>query len=222
VTTADGEPHRGSHVLVTVPLGVLKAGTIRFDPPLSAARCAVIERLGFGQFEKDALRFERPFWTDAGFPHLLPLPHDGHPSIPVLIGLDRFLGDPVIVAFAFGSRVGLLADGSAAEATLRVLDVLRRAIGGPVPEPIAAIRTSWGADPFSRGAYGFIGRGSQPSDLDELGRPVGGRLLFAGEATGHARVGFADGGLTTGIREAKRLLDASAVELGQLLGSARQ
>ena len=43
--------------------------------------------------------------------------------------------------------------------------------------------------------------------------PVGGRVLFAGEHTQSARVGYADGAMTSGIREAKRLLGASAVTL---------
>jgi monoamine oxidase len=215
VTLAGGEIEPGSHVLVTVPLGVLKADSIAFDPPLPAPRRAAIDRLGFGRFEKVALRFDRPFWTEAGLPHLIPLPHDQRPSIPFLIGLDRILGEPVIVAFAFGSRAGLLSDPPLSEAIDRVLELLAAATGTPVPAPTAAIRTGWGADPYSRGAYAFVRRGADPDDLDELGRPIGGRLLFAGEATGHARVGYADGALTSGIREAKRLLGTPHVELGR-------
>ena len=55
--------------------------------------------------------------------------------------------------------------------------------------------------------------GSSNADLDLLGTPVGGRLLFAGEHTQSARVGYADGAMTSGIREAKRLLGVSAVTL---------
>ena len=51
------------------------------------------------------------------------------------------------------------------------------------------------------------------TDLDLLGTPVAGRILFAGEHTQSARVGYADGAMTSGIREAKRLLGASAVTL---------
>ena len=36
------------YVVVTVPLGVLKEGTIRFDPPLPPDKLAAIQRLGFG------------------------------------------------------------------------------------------------------------------------------------------------------------------------------
>ncbi|WP_333894394.1 flavin monoamine oxidase family protein [Mycolicibacterium gadium] len=51
--------------IVTIPLGVLKAGTIAFDPPLPEAKRAAIERLGFGLLDKVVLKFDEPFWPDA-------------------------------------------------------------------------------------------------------------------------------------------------------------
>jgi monoamine oxidase len=41
--------------------------------------------------------------------------------------------------------------------------------------------------------------------------PVGGRLLFAGEATTPARFAFTDGAVLSGIREAKRLLQEPSI-----------
>ena len=45
---------------------------------------------------------------------------------------------------------------------------------------------------------------------------MAGRLLFAGEHTQSARLGYADGAMTSGIREAKRLLGSPDVTLGRL------
>ena len=86
--------------------------------------------------------------------------------------------------------------------------------GRPCPEPTAVAVTSWGTDPYSRGSYSHISPGSSPADADLLGEPVGGRLLFAGEHTQSARLAYADGALTSGIREAKRLLGQPSVRLG--------
>ena len=58
--------------------------------------------------------------------------------------------------------------------------------------------------------------GASNADLDLLGTPVAGRLLFAGEHTQSARLGYADGAMTSGIREAKRLLGTTAVTLGRV------
>ncbi len=80
--------------------------------------------------------------------------------------------------------------------------------------------TSWGTDPYTSGAYTHIPPEASPADADLLGEPVGGRLLFAGEHTQSARLAYADGAMTSGIREAKRLLGQSAVHLGPA-GSAR-
>ena len=71
VLSVDGMTEAGSHVLVAVPLGVLKRGAPRFSPALLPDRLAAIGRLGFGQFEKVALRFDEPFWREAGLPHLM-------------------------------------------------------------------------------------------------------------------------------------------------------
>ena len=50
-TCADGSVETGSHVIVTVPLGVLKRGSPRFDPPLPAPMMRAVEKLGFGRYE---------------------------------------------------------------------------------------------------------------------------------------------------------------------------
>ena len=69
------------------------------------------------------------------------------------------------------------------------------------------------ADPWTGGAYTHIPPGASPADADLLGEPVGGRLLFAGEHTQSARLAYTDGALTSGIREAKRLLGTPAVRI---------
>jgi len=83
-------------------------------------------------------------------------------------------------------------------------------------EPVEVAVTAWADDPFAAGAYTHVPVGSTNADLDLLGEPVAGRLLFAGEHTQAARVGYADGAMSSGIREAKRLLGSAAVTLGRV------
>ena len=94
--------------------------------------------------------------------------------------------------------------------------MLAGALGAACPEPVAVAVTGWTNDPFTLGAYTHVPPGSSNADVDLLGTPVGGRLFFAGEHTQSARLGYADGAMTSGIREAKRVLGTSAVELGRL------
>ena len=220
VRGADGSSEEGSHVVVTVPLGVLKRGAPRFSPALPPDRLAAIGRLGFGRFEKVALRFDEPFWRAAGFPHLMVFPRDPGEWMVWVMGLDAFGAGPVLVFFVFHSAAGRLlgAGRDGAGRTVRRRPLGPRPAGRgdrpPVPEPTAVAVTSWGTDPYAGGAYTHIPPGASPADADLLGEPVGGRLLFAGEHTQSARLAYADGALTSGIREAKRLLGQPSVHLG--------
>jgi len=139
-------------------------------------------------------------------------------------GLDAFGAkgtvpvSPVLVFFIFHSAAGRLLgagldDASRDDAVRWALGQLAEAIGTPCPEPTAVAVTSWGTDPYSCGSYSHIPPGSSPADADLLGEPVGGRLLFAGEHTQSACLAYADGALTSGIREAKRLLGQPGVRL---------
>jgi len=214
VRCADGTSEAGSHVVVTVPLGVLKRGTPRFSPALPPDRLAAIGRLGFGRLEKVALRFDEPFWRAAGCPHLLILPREPRDPAIWALGLDAFGTGPVLVFFVPPSAAGRLLGASREDATRWALDMLAEATGRPCPEPKAVAVTSWASDPGSGGAYTHIPPGASPADADLLGEPVGGRLLFAGEHTQSARLAYADGAMTSGIREAKRLLGVPSVRLG--------
>jgi polyamine oxidase len=213
VVTTDGAVEEASHALVAVPLGVLKQGRPRFSPGLSADRRAAIARLGFGRFEKVALRFAEPFWREAGFPHLMVFPREPGEWMVWAVGQDAFGGGPVLLFFVFHSAAERLA-GAGPDAPVRwALGMLAETIGHPCPEPVEVAVTSWASDPWSGGSYTHIPPEASPADADLLGTPAGGRLLFAGEHTQSARLAYADGALTSGIREAKRLLGVPAVQL---------
>jgi monoamine oxidase len=117
----------------------------------------------------------------------------------------------VLTSGAFARRLGRM-DARAVEQ--RLLAVLGELFARTVPEPLALMRTRWRADPHTRGAYAYLPVGASPADFDALAEPLGGRVLFAGEATNAARFGFADGALSSGVREAKRLLGVPSVQLG--------
>jgi polyamine oxidase len=216
VRGADGTDEEGTHVVVTVPLGVLKRGAPRFSPGLPPDRLAAIGRLGFGRFEKVALRFDEPFWRAAGFPHLTIFPANPAEWVVWALGLDAFGAGPALVFFVFHSDAARLSDATGERATRWALDLLAQATGRPCPAPAAVAVTSWASDPYAGGAYTHIPPGASPADADLLGEPVGGRLLFAGEHTQSARLAYADGALTSGIREAKRLLGQPSVRLGPI------
>jgi polyamine oxidase len=214
VRSAAGPAENGSHVVVTVPLGVLKDRRPQFSPALPPDRLAAIDRLGFGRFEKVVLTFDHAFWRAAGLPHLMLFPGDPDESAIWMIGLDAFGAGPTLVFFIFHGAAGRMPDTTPDDAADWVRGMLTEAIGATCPEPAAVAMTSWAADPYSLGAYSHIPPGATPADADLLGEPLHGRLLFAGEHTQSARLVYTDGAMASGIREAKRLLQRAHVRLG--------
>ena len=190
VVTAD-------RVIVTVPLGVLKAGTLTFDPPLSEAKRAAIARLGFGVLDKVVLAFDAPFWpqkTDA-----LGLVGAQQP-VPVLVNGLSFDAGAVLVGLRGGSaarRGETLSDQQNA-------DDLRTALRAPAPT--GRLVTRWAADPYARGSYSFLAVGSSPDDQEALAEPASHRVLFAGEATQPEHFATVHGAYLSGVREAQRIL----------------
>lgn len=203
---------RGSHVLVTVPLGVLKGGGIRFAPRLPAAKRAAVRHLGYGHFEKVALAFEEPFWEAGGKTHIV---RAANPyGWPITVDLQRISGFPALVALYAGRPARNLQTAPARRKIGFALAAIQEALGGaPIPVPLAAVATAWRRNRFSRGSYSTVLPGRPLDDFDRLAEPVSGRVLFAGEATTGLRNGYSDGAMTTGIREAKRLLRAPDVQL---------
>jgi monoamine oxidase len=160
------------------------------------------------------LSFDTPFWRAADLSHTMLFPGDPREPTVWVFDHDAFGGVPALVALVFHTATGRILGATDHQAADWILGMLRDVIGTPCPAPSAVAVTAWASDPFSAGAYTHVPPGAEPGDADRLGEPVGGRLLFAGEHTQSARLGYADGALTSGIREAKRLLRRPAVQLG--------
>ena len=112
--------------IVTVPLGVLKADTIAFDPPLPAEKRAAIARMGMGVLDKLCLRFEKVFWDNATWIYLS---DSGLPrgQFNLWLNLHPYLGAPILVAFNGGSAALALSRLGDAQLVGHALDALGRA-----------------------------------------------------------------------------------------------
>jgi monoamine oxidase len=152
----------------------------------------------------------------AGLPHAMIFPRDSGAPAVWAIGLDAFGAGPVLIFQIFHSAARHVLGTAPDDAARWVLDLLADAIGRSCPAPAAVAVTSWANDRYSGGAYTHIPPGANPADADVLGEPIGGRLLFAGEHTQSTRLAYADGAMTSGIREAKRLLGQPSVRLGPI------
>jgi monoamine oxidase len=203
VETGHGD-FTAAQVVVTVPLGVLKAGAIAFEPPLPAEVADPIARLGMGVFNKVFLQFPERFWEDGVYAiRALGEPGEHWHS---WYDVSAISGRPTLLTFAagpFGRHVQTLTDD---EAAADAVAALRRLYGTAVPDPVARWITRWGEDPFSHGSYSHVAAGSSHHDHDALAGPVDGVLHFAGEATWGEEPATVGGAYASGARAAERVL----------------
>jgi hypothetical protein len=62
VKTKSGETYTASHVICTIPLTVLKTGSVAFDPPLPQDRLKLMERTSVGILNKILLVYANVWW----------------------------------------------------------------------------------------------------------------------------------------------------------------
>lgn len=190
--------------IVTVPLGVLKAGAIVFEPALPLDVAGPIERLGMGVFNKVFLQFPERFWEDDVYAiRALGEPGEHWHS---WYDVSTISGRPTLLTFAagpFGRRMQGRSDDEIAHS---VMAALRRLYGQGIPLPSARWITRWGEDPYALGSYSHLPTGSSHDDHDALSGPVDDVLHFAGEATWGAEPATVGGAYASGVRAAERIL----------------
>ncbi|KAK1260797.1 hypothetical protein QJS04_geneDACA002150 [Acorus gramineus] len=207
VGVAGGQVYEGEMALCTVPLGVLKSGSIKFVPELPQRKLDGIKRLGFGLLNKVAMLFPHVFWgTDLDtFGHLAG-ERSRRGEFFLFYSYATVAGGPLLIALVAGEAAHNFETMSPTDAVTLVLQILRGIYepqGIDVPDPIQTVCTRWGSDPFSLGSYSHVGVGASGDDYDILAENVGdGRLFFAGEATTRRYPATMHGAFLSGLREA--------------------
>jgi monoamine oxidase len=219
-----GEPFSvaANRALISVPLGVLQAGTVEFAPT-PAAILTQARRLMMGPVLRMTLIFRSRFWALA----------DG-PQVPVEVRsrLERlsFLfthGEvpptwwtpmpdtaAMITAWIAGPKAALIEEARRSTGDENVLlelslSTLASAFGLPVADIRRLLMSwhthDWQADPYSCGAYSYAPAGAMDASA-RMTEPVEDTLYFAGEHTdtsGHW--GTVHGALRSGIRAASQI-----------------
>lgn len=199
VVTDRGE-HRAHRAVVTVSLGVLKAGAIEFVPQLPPRKLQAITSVGFNAVEKYLFVWERAFWDDVPFIFYTPERRD---VFNYFVNLNAVhLGSNALMTFAVGREAR--AAMSNAQAVDLAMTHLRDIYGSRATEPIATRNSSWTTDPFTRGAYSFTSIDTRMHHFDDLAAPVG-NVHFAGEHTHRDYFSTVHGAYLSGLRAAKEI-----------------
>jgi monoamine oxidase len=190
-------------VLVTIPVSVLQAGGITFDPPLSASKQAAIAAFRTEAATKLFYRFSEPLWDE----QLAYMMHTGLAARWWTSGYPR-PGAAVLCCYVTAKRAQQI-DAMAEAAALKVgLDELAGLLGRrDVHEKcIGATRIAWAADPYALGGYAHIPPGAAAA-RPILAQPEGDRLFFAGEATAYdTNPQTVHGAIESGWRAAREIL----------------
>jgi monoamine oxidase len=192
--------------VITLPLGVLQAGRVRFDPePVSVMQAAA--RLAIGSARRMTYRFRERFWqerapemsflfADEGMPRVwwTPSPH-------AVLQMTGWVGGP--------NALGVRSDEDFARTGLRSL---AKMFGIPESELHGLLigwhTHDWPRDPLSLGAYSYAPKGALHAS-DAMTEPMEETLFFAGEhtdTTGHW--GTVHGALRSGLRAAGQVLES--------------
>lgn len=215
---------RAHRAVITLPLGVLQAGTVAFDPA-PADILGHARRLVMGPVVRATLVFDTPFWRDLDWPPARRAERDDLQQLSFLFSRDEVPSTwwtpmpdpaPTITGWAGGPKAALIdgrtrgAGGGDALQRLH-LDALARMFGVAEVHLRSLLRSfhshDWQADVCARGAYSYAPAGAIDAS-ENMTMPVEATLFFAGEHTdvsGHW--GTVHGALRSGIRAARQLLD---------------
>ncbi|CAA2984310.1 FLOWERING LOCUS D [Olea europaea subsp. europaea] len=200
--------------LCTVPLGVLKSGSIKFVPELPQRKLDAIKRLGFGLLNKVVMLFPEVFWGPDldTFGHLTDDP-SCRGEFFLFYSYATVAGGPVLIALVAGEaalKFETMPLPDAVEKVLQILKDIYEPQGIKVPDPIQTVCTRWGTDPFCLGSYSNVAVGASGDDYDIIAESVGeGRLFFAGEATSKLYPATMHGAFLSGFREAANMANCA-------------
>ena len=205
VTLRDGEVLAADQVLVTVSIGVLRAGAIDFNPDLSAKKQAAIGAVDFPTGLKVFLKFNSDFYPDLLEYEVA----DGQMGFwDAAFGKDT--DDHVLGALILGEAAARFSAMPSEEAMVTALLAdLDQMFDGQASKAYSGdhLVVDWGNAPYVRGTW-VEGFRVKKRTVKALNEPLDGRVFFAGEACDEYHQMGVPGAMLSGIQTAGRMLEA--------------
>lgn len=214
LTAKDGATFEASKVIVTVPVSILKNGSLSFSPVLPGTFTGSLSKIGMGASLRVIIEFKRNFWGDSTG-YIL-----GSSNFPefLSVGLNRSVFNATLSVTVNGSRAitySSLGDG-VITSILTDLDMLyagqasrfvrKKVVDGLETDPIF-IREDWTTNEFILGGHSYPLAGATNNDRKAIGQPISGKLFFAGEATDiSGQAGMVNGALASAERCAEEVV----------------
>jgi monoamine oxidase len=199
VTTTQGDVEAAA-VIVTASTSALAAGLIDFDPVLPAWKLEALHAVPLGYANKIALQLREDALADVP-EHSVGVPVGGGNMISLRFRpygrnlVDGYIGGPLCAELELAGADAMVAVGTEAMTTI---------LGSRARDAVIATAVSrWQSERYIRGGYGAALPGLADKRAD-LGKPVGDRLLFAGEATSPEFFSTCHGAWMTGAEAAEQ------------------
>ena len=223
VITAGGEVVTADAVVVSLPIGCVKASTIRYTPPLPQWKLESWRGIGSGLYNKVILHFDDVFWPKhVDYFACCFDPATIATSISAtaqsahlprtncwFVNYYPVTQSPILIAAVsgdFARQLEALNDAGCRDAILGRLRWMFPA-AQLTNERVRDVQvTRWGSDEWSRGSYSYLNVAGTMNCMRDAGRDVDGRLYWCGEHTSVERFGYADGAYGSGVREAEKLV----------------
>ncbi|XP_042502807.1 polyamine oxidase 5-like isoform X2 [Macadamia integrifolia] len=207
----DGRCFVADAVIITVPLGVLKANLIEFEPKLPQWKVDAISDIGFGNENKIALHFDTVFWPNV---ELLGIVAPSSYACGYFLNLHKATGHPVLVYMAAG-RFAYDIEKLSDEAAANFVMVQLKKMLPNATDPVQYLVSRWGTDPNTLGSYSYDLVGKPADVYERLQAPVG-NLFFGGEAVSLDHSGSVHGAYTAGVMAAEDCRRYLSKQLGNL------
>lgn len=189
--------------IVTIPVSLLQAGVITFDPPLSPIKQAAIAAFRIEAATKLLYRFDEPLWDET----LVFAAHEGVTARWWTPGYGR-PGTAVLCCYITAERATQIDAMPEAAALHLGLTEMSWLLGRAdlAARCVNARRIAWAQEPYARGGYAHLPPGAAAA-RPALARPEGDVLFFAGEATAHdTNPQTVHGAIESGWRAAREVL----------------
>ncbi len=203
IKTQHGQSYKADKVLVTVSVGVLKSGLIKFTPELDIKKKKAIKDISFHPGFKVALKFSEKFYPDA-------------------INCKVKDGEKVFYDIAFGKDtksniLGFLCTGNVSQnyyaliseekiihALIKELDMM---FDGKASASYASeyLLENWGKHKFTRGTWTQAMQ-EKGSHLEMLNQPINNKIYFAGEINDPYKQMGVPGAILSGYYSVDKLL----------------
>ena len=186
-------------------MGVLKNNVITFTPTLPPTKINAINSTNVGNINKFLLVWNTPFWdTNLQYNGYTP---DAKGKFYYFLNIKKFTPSNGLMTFAFGDYATVTESMSDNQLINEIMLNLKSIYGSSIPNPAYFLRTKWGQNINSYGAYSYATNGSTSADFDTLANEVNNKVFFAGEHTVKEYRGTVHGAYLSGIRKADKIID---------------